>query len=225
MSIKFLAEDDRPREKFELKGKDSLSDAELLAIILKMGTKELSAVELARQILNTVGNNWHNLSRLSIKDLEKFKGIGKVKAIEILSALEIGRRRAAQEVPERRKITDSKIAFELFRPHLADLQTEEFLAIFVNQNNRVLHYGKISSGGITFSAVDVRIVFKTALEHFATGIFVAHNHPSGNLEPSADDRKITKQLQEAGKIMNINLIDHLILNQHTYLSFADESLL
>ncbi len=225
MSLKLLAEDDRPREKFELKGKDSLSDAELLAIILKMGYKEMSAVELARQILNSVGNNWHNLSKLSIKDLERFKGIGKVKAIEILSALEIGRRRAAQDVPERHKITDSKIAFELFRPHLADLQTEEFWAIFVNQNNRVLHYGKISSGGITFSAVDVRIVFKTALEHFATGIFVAHNHPSGNLQPSADDRKITKQLQEAGKILNINLIDHLILNQHTYFSFADESLL
>lgn len=225
MSLKLLAEDDRPREKFELKGKDSLSDAELLAIILKMGYKEMSAVELARHILNSVGNNWHNLSKLSMKDLERFKGIGKVKAIEILSALEIGRRRAAQDVPERHKITDSKIAFELFRPHLADLQTEEFWAIFVNQNNRVLHYGKISSGGITFSAVDVRIVFKTALEHFATGIFVAHNHPSGNLQPSADDRKITKQLQEAGKILNINLIDHLILNQHTYFSFADESLL
>lgn len=225
MSIKFLAEDDRPREKFLLKGKNALSDAELLAIILKIGHKESTAIEVARTILQTVDNNWHNLSKLSLKDLCKFKGIGMVKAIEIQTALEIGRRRAAQEVPERQQLNSSTVAHSFLKPYLADLPTEEFWAVFVNQNNRVLHFEKISSGGITFSAVDIRIVFKIALEHFATGIFVAHNHPSGNLKPSQEDRKITDQIVAAGKIMNITLLDHLILSQESYFSFADEGLL
>lgn len=225
MSIRLLAEDDRPREKFLLKGKDALSDAELLAIILKSGPRELSAVELAREILRSVDNNWHNLSKLSLKDLQKFKGIGEVKAIEILTALEIGKRRAMQEVPERVQIKSSSEAYEMFRPHLSDLSVEEFWVLFVNQSNRVLHLERLSSGGITFSAVDIRLIFKTALERFATGIFVAHNHPSGQLTPSSEDKNITRQLKDAGTILNIRLIDHLILNAGTYLSFADEGLL
>ena len=225
MSIRLLAEDDRPREKFLLKGKDALSDAELLAIILKSGPRELSAVELAREILRSVDNNWHNLSKLSLKDLQKFKGIGEVKAIEILTALEIGKRRAMQEVPERVQIKSSSEAYEMFRPHLSDLSVEEFWVLFVNQSNRVLHLERLSSGGITFSAVDIRLIFKTALERFATGIFVAHNHPSGQLTPSSEDKNITRQLKDAGNILNIRLIDHLILNAGTYLSFADEGLL
>lgn len=225
MSIKYLAEDDRPREKFLLKGKNALSDSELLAIILKIGHKEESAVELARNILKSVDYNWHNLSKLSVNDLTKFKGIGKVKAIEILTALEIGRRRASQEVPERKKITSSKDIFQILHPHLSDLQTEEFWAVFVNQSNSVLHISKMTSGGITNSVVDVRTLFKMALEHFATGIFVAHNHPSGNLKPSEEDRRITRQIAQAGNILQIKLIDHLILNQSHYFSFADEGLL
>lgn len=225
MSIKFLAEDDRPREKFLLKGKNSLSDAELLAIIMGSGNREESAVELGRKILGSVGNNWHNLSLLQISDLMKFKGVGEAKAISIATALEIGRRRAAQEVPEKIQISKSEDTFRILHPHLGDLQTEEFWAIFLNQNNRVLAKKKLTSGGINQSVVDVRILFKTALENFATGIIVAHNHPSGNLKPSQDDISITKIISEAGKVLNIKLLDHIIITQNSWLSFAEENLL
>lgn len=225
MSIKFLAEDDRPREKFLSKGKNALSDAELLAIIMGSGNREDSAVELGRKILNSVDNNWHNLSKLQISDLMKFKGVGEAKAISIATALEIGRRRAAQEVPERIKIGQSTDSFKVLQPYLGDLQTEEFWAIFLNQNNKILAKSKLTSGGINQSIVDVRILFKTALDHLATAIVVAHNHPSGNLKPSVEDIKITKQISEAGKILNIDLLDHLIITQNRYLSFADENLL
>lgn len=225
MSIKFLAEDDRPREKFVLKGRNSLSDAELLAIIMGSGNREDSAVELARKILDSVGNNWHNLSLLQISDLMKFKGVGDAKAISICSALEIGRRRASQEVPEKIQISSSSDLFKILHPYLGDLQTEQFWAIFLNQSNRILGKTQLSSGGINQSVVDVRILFKTALEHFATAIVVAHNHPSGNLKPSQEDLKITKQITEAGKLLNIQVLDHLIISQNSYFSFADESLL
>lgn len=225
MSIKFLAEDDRPREKFVLKGRNALSDAELLAIIMGSGNREHSAVELSRKILDSVGNNWHNLSLLQISDLMKFKGIGEAKAISICAALEIGRRRAAQEVPEKVQISSSSDLFKVLHPYLGDLQTEQFWAIFLNQNNRILGKVQLSSGGINQSVVDVRILFKNALEHFATGIVVAHNHPSGNLKPSQEDLKITKQITEAGKLLNIQLLDHVIISQNSYFSFADESLL
>ncbi|RST28672.1 RadC family protein [Chryseobacterium lacus] len=225
MSIKFLAEDDRPREKFLMKGKNALSDAELLAIIMGSGNRQESAVDLARRILITVENNWHQLSKLSVKDLMKFNGVGEAKAISIASALEIGRRRAAQEVPERKKMTCSKDVFEFLKPYLGDLQTEEFWAVLVNQNNRILHFSQLTTGGISSSIVDVRILFKTALEHFATAVFVAHNHPSGNLKPSQEDIRITKQIAEGGNFLNIKLLDHLILNQTSYYSFADEGLL
>jgi len=225
MSIKFLAEDDRPREKFLLKGKNSLSDAELLAIIMGSGNRDDSAVELGRKILGSVGNNWHNLSLLQISDLMKFKGIGEAKAISIAVALEIGRRRASQEVPEKVQVTSSQESYKVLMPYLSDLQTEEFWAIYLNQNNRILGKGKLSSGGINQSVVDVRILFKTALEHLATGLIIAHNHPSGNLKPSSEDLKITKQIADAGKILNIQLLDHLIIAQNSYVSFADENLL
>lgn len=225
MSIKFLAEDDRPREKFLRKGKNALSDAELLAIIMGSGNREKSAVELGREIFGSSGNNWHNLSLLSLNDLMKFKGVGEAKAISIAAALEIGRRRSAQEVPEKVQVTSSQESYRVLLPYLSDLQTEEFWAIYLNQNNRIIGKGKLTSGGINQSVVDVRILFKTALEHLATGIIVAHNHPSGNLKASAEDLKITKQITEAGKLLNIQLLDHLILTQNAYLSFADENLL
>lgn len=225
MSIKFLAEDDRPREKFVLKGKNSLSDAELLAIIMGSGSRDESAVELGRKILQSVDNNWHNLSLLPLADLMKFKGVGEAKAISIATALEIGRRRAAQEVPEKIQISCSRDIFKVLHPYISDLRTEEFWAIFLNQNNRIVGKSKLSSGGINQSVVDVRILFKAAIDHFATGIVIAHNHPSGNLKASAEDLRITKQISEAGKILNIQLLDHLIIAQNSYLSFADESLL
>lgn len=225
MSIKFLAEDDRPREKFLLKGKNSLSDSELLAIIMGSGSRDETAVELARKILASVNNNWHQLSLLTIKDLMKFKGIGEVKAISIATALEIGRRRAAQEIPEKPKISSSNDAYKILKLHLEDLRTEEFWALFLNQNNKVIHIAQLTQGGINQSLVDIRIVFKTALEHFATGIIISHNHPSGNLKPSSEDINITKKIKEAGDVMNVQLLDHLIVTQNSYLSFADEGLL
>ena len=225
MSLKFLAEDDRPREKFLFKGKNALSDAELLAIIMGSGSRDESAVELARKILQSVENNWHHLSRLQIADLMKFKGVGEAKAISIAAALEIGRRRAAQEIPERTQIKSSNDIFVLLSPFLSDLQTEEFWAIFLNQNNRVQGKSQLSSGGINQSVVDVRILFKAAIDQFATALVIAHNHPSGNLKPSTEDVKITKQIAEAGKILNIQLLDHVIIAQNSYFSFADESML
>lgn len=225
MSLKFLAEDDRPREKFLLKGKNALSDTELLAIIMGSGSRDESAVELARKILQSVENNWNHLSRLQIADLMKFKGVGEAKAISIAAALEIGRRRAAQEIPERTQIKSSNDIFVLLSPFLSDLQTEELWAIFLNQNNRVLGKSQLSSGGINQSVVDVRILFKAAIDQFATALVIAHNHPSGNLKPSTEDVKITKQIAEAGKILNIQLLDHVIIAQNSYFSFADESML
>ncbi len=225
MSLKFLAEDDQPREKFLQKGKNSLSDAELLAIIMGSGNREDSAVELGRKILGSVENNWHNLSLLSISDLIKFKGVGEAKAISIAAALEIGRRRASQEVPEKIQIKNSKDSYKIFMPLLSDLRTEEFWVLFMNQSNKVIGKTKLSSGGINGSVVDIRILFKTALENFATAIIIAHNHPSGNLKPSQEDLKITKLIGEAGKILEIRLVDHLIISQESFFSFADENLL
>ena len=225
MSIKFLAEDDRPREKFLLKGRNSLSDSELLAIIMGSGSRDETAVELARKILASVDNNWHQLSLLTIKDLTKFKGVGEVKAISIATALEIGKRRASQEIPEKPQISSSNDAYQILKFHLAELRTEEFWAIFLNQSNKVIHISQLTQGGINQSIVDIRIIFKNALDHFATGIIVAHNHPSGNLKPSSEDIHMTKKIKEAGVLMNIQLLDHLIITQNSYLSFADENLL
>ncbi|CAA7386030.1 RadC family protein [Chryseobacterium fistulae] len=225
MSIKFLAEDDRPREKFLLKGKNSLSDSELLAIIMGSGNKDESAVELARRILTSVDNNWNQLSLLSVKELVKFKGIGEVKAISIATALEIGRRRASQDIPEKPTISNSKDAYNVLKNYLSDLRTEEFWAIFLNQSNKVIHVAQLTHGGISQSIVDVRILFKTALEHFATAVIIAHNHPSGSLDPSKDDMQITQKISGGGKTLSIQLLDHLIITQNSYFSFSDEGLL
>lgn len=225
MSIKFLAEDDRPREKFLLKGKSSLSDSELLAIIMGSGNRNETAVELARKILTSVNNNWHQLSLLSVKDLIKFKGIGEAKAISIATALEIGRRRSSQEIPEKPMISKSNEAYQILKNQLSDLRTEEFWAIFLNQSNKVLHTSQLTQGGINQSIVDVRVLFKIALDHFSTGIIIAHNHPSGNLKPSREDIEITQKIKEGGGLLNIQLLDHLIITQNSYLSFSDEGLL
>lgn len=225
MTIKFLAEDDRPREKFLQKGKGSLSDSELLAIIMGSGNKGESAVELARKILVSVNNNWHQLSLLSVKDLMKFKGIGEVKAISIASALEIGRRRAGQEIQEKTNVGNSKDAYLILKSQLSDLRTEEFWAIFLNNNNKVIHISQLTQGGISQSIVDVRVLFKTALDYFSTGIIIAHNHPSGSLKPSREDINITQKIKEAGKTLSIQLLDHLIITQDSYFSFSDEGLL
>ena len=225
MSIKFLSEDDRPREKFLLKGKSALSDSELLAIILGSGNTQESAVDLSRRILKSVDNNWQKLSLLSIKDLMKFKGIGEAKAISVAAALEIGRRKASQEIPEKISIKSSAEAFAVFFPHLSDLRTEEFWVIFLNQKNQIIYKSQISKGGITGTIVDVRVLFKIALEHYATSIIVAHNHPTGNLKPSDADLKITRNIKNAGEILDIKLTDHLIIGENAFFSFQDEGLL
>ncbi|MCT2560270.1 RadC family protein [Chryseobacterium herbae] len=225
MTIKFLAEDDRPREKFLLKGKNSLSDSELLAIIMGSGSRDESALELARKILASVNNNWHQLSLLSSKDLMRFKGVGEVKAVSIIAALEIGRRRSVQEIPYRPIISNSSDAYLILKNHLSDLRTEEFWAVFLNQSNKVIHISKLTQGGISQSIVDVRILFKTALDHFSTGIIIAHNHPSGSLKPSKEDIVITQKIKEAGNTLSIQLLDHIIITQDTYCSFSDEGLL
>lgn len=225
MSIKSLAEDDRPREKFLLKGKASVSDSELLAIIMGSGNREESAVELARRILNSVENNWHRLSQLSIKDLMKFKGVGEAKAISIATALEIGNRKSQQEVLERQQISSSKDVFEVLQPHLSDLSTEEFWVVFLNHQNKILYKTCLFRGGIASSVADVRVIFKTALEHFSTRIIVAHNHPAGSLKPSQEDINITKKIDEAGKLLEIELLDHIIIVQNKFYSFKEEGIL
>lgn len=224
-SIKNWAMDDRPREKMLEKGVRALSDSELLAIIMGSGTRELSAVDLAKQILGSVDNNWNNLSRLSVKDLCKFKGIGPAKAIGIITALEIGRRKAAQDLPEKPQITCSKDVFTLMNSLLGDLKVEEFWVIYLNQKNKVIDKKKISLGGITYTAVDSRIIFEIALKENATGIILVHNHPSGTLTPSEADKKLTKNIKEAGKLLNIQLLEHVIITQKSYFSFADEGLI
>ena len=216
MSLKFLAEDDRPREKFLQKGKNALSDSELLAIIMGSGNREESVVELARKILASVNNSWHQLSLLSVQDLMKFKGIGEAKAISIITALEIGRRRAGQEIPERSVIGNSNDAYSILRNQLSDLRTEEFWAIFLNNSNKVIYTSQLTQGGISQSIVDVRVLFRTALEHFSTGVIVAHNHPSGSLKPSKEDITITQKIKEAGKVLNIQLLDHIIITKFIF---------
>ena len=225
MSIKFLSEDDRPREKFLLKGKSALSDSELLAIILGSGNNEDSAVELARKILASVDYNWQKLSKLSIKDLMKFKGIGEAKAISVAAALEIGRRKAAQEIPEKEKVTSVNDLYKIFSQYLSDLQTEEFWAIFLNQKNHVIYKTQISKGGISGTLVDVRVIFRIAIEHLATSVVVAHNHPTGNLTPSQPDISITRRIKEAGDLLDIKLLDHLIIGENSFFSFSEQGLL
>lgn len=221
-SIKNWAEDDRPREKLLLKGQRVLSDSELLAIIMGSGSRNESAVELAKRILSTVNHNWNELAKLSVKDLCEFKGVGEAKAVSILTALEIGRRRATEEFLEKPKFTNSRDVFRLLQSLIGDSPVEEFWVLYLNQANFVIHQEQISKGGINQTTVDVRLIMKTALEKMATGIILAHNHPSGNLQPSRSDIQLTQKIQEAAKLLDIQVIDHLIVTQKAYFSFADE---
>ena len=224
-SIKNWNEDDRPREKLALKGKSSLSDAELLAIIMGSGNRNESAVELGKRILNSAQNNWNELARYSIQDLSKFKGVGEAKAISIITALEIGRRRNAQEILEKPKITSSQDAATILQQQIGDLPTEEFWVMFLNQGNKIIKTEQISRGGITQTAVDVRVIFKRALELMATAIILSHNHPSGNLNPSEADKNITRKIKEASKYLDVQILDHIIVTQKEYYSFADDGIL
>ncbi len=224
-SIKNWAADDRPREKMLSKGHQALSDSELLAILLRSGDKETTAVDLAKQILSSVDNNWSRLSRLSIKDLCKFKGVGPVKAITIITALEIGRRRNSEDIRDKAVIKSGRDTFELMNPLIGDLNIEEFWVIYLNQRNGVIRHEKLSIGGISQTVVDLRLILKTALELMATGIVLVHNHPSGNLNPSSPDRLLTERIKKAAETIDIDVLDHVIVTQKSYFSFAEQGLL
>lgn len=218
------AEDDRPREKFLLKGKSSLSDSELLAILIGSGSRNESAVQLCQRILASSHNNLNLLGKLSIQQLMNFKGIGEAKAISIAAALELGRRRREEEVIELKKITSSKAVFDIMQPLKGELLHEEFWVLFLNNSNKVIYKTQISKGGITGTVVDIRIVFKLALEHNATSIILSHNHPSGKLQASEADIQVTKKIKEAGKNLDIQVLDHVIITEKCYYSFVDEGI-
>lgn len=225
LSIKSWAEDDRPREKLILKGKGALSDAELIAILIGSGNKNESAVDLSKRILNSIENNLNKLGKLSVSDLQKFKGIGEAKAISIITALELGRRRRLEQALVLPKITSSNAVFKIMQPIIGELQHEEFWIIYLNNSNKVLLKEQSSKGGLTGTLVDVRLVFKKAIDLFATAIILCHNHPSGKLAPSIADKSITQKIKLAGETLDIKVLDHLIITENAYFSFADESLI
>ena len=219
------AEDDRPREKFLLKGKSTLSDSELLAILIGSGSRNESAVQLCQRILASTNNNLNLLGKLSIQQLVQFKGIGEAKAISIAAALELGRRRREEETVELLKITSSKAVFQLMQPIIGELSHEEFWVLYLNNANKIIYKSQISKGGLTGTVVDSRVVFKLALEHNATAVILSHNHPSGKLQASQADIHLTKALQQAGKSLEIQVLDHIIVTEKDYFSFADEGML
>lgn len=223
--IKSWAEEDRPREKLLEKGRHVLTDAELIAILIGSGNQNETAVELSKRILASVGNNLNELSKLSVQELMKFKGIGEAKAISIVAALELGRRRKESEGVKREKIGTSDDVFQIMQPLLLDLPHEEFWLLMLSRSNQVIKKELISRGGVAGTVVDTKIIFKTALQNYSSSIIICHNHPSGNLKPSEADLKITQNIKEAGKIMEINLLDHLIITDDGFFSFADEGIL
>jgi len=224
-TIKQWNEDDRPREKLLNKGKISLSDAELIAILIGSGNREESAVELSKKILSSIDNSLNELGKLKVNDLTKFKGIGEAKAISIITALELGRRRRLEEALEKPKISSSKSVFDVMQPIIGELQHEEFWIIFLNNANKIQLKTQMSKGGITGTLVDTRLIFKRALELAATGLILCHNHPSGTLKPSTSDINLTNKIKKGGDVLDIKVLDHIIITEKKYYSFADEGIL
>ena len=225
LSIKDWSEDDRPREKLLQKGIQSLSDAELIAILIGSGNRDMSAVELSKYILSENSNNLNNIAKKSVQELINFKGIGEAKAISILSALELGKRRESSEVEERNKITSSKDVFLLLNSKYKDLPYEEFWVIFLNRSNKIIHKERMSQGGVSGTVVDIRIILKKAIENLASSIILSHNHPSGQLKASKQDLDLTQKLKEAAKLIDVSVLDHIIVADNKYYSFADEGIL
>jgi DNA repair protein RadC len=225
LKIKSWAEADRPREKLLLKGKAVLSDAELIGILIASGTRDKSAVELAKEILSSVGNSLNSLAKLTVKDLMKFKGIGEAKAITIVGALELGRRKKNTESEKKAIIKCSEDAYNVIRPHLEDLKHEEFWILILNRRNQVLKKQHISSGGVSGTVADPKIIFHAALQELASSVLLVHNHPSGNRKPSQADINLTKNLKKAGEVLEIPVVDHIIYTDDGYSSFADDGLL
>lgn len=224
-NIKSWAEADRPREKLLTKGREVLSDAELIAILIGSGTKSLSAIDVGKNILGATKNDLNVLAKYSVKDLMKFKGIGEAKAISIIAALELGRRRKEATVNKKPKITGSTDAFNILKPHLLDLPHEEFWIILLNRANQVIRLKRVSSGGISGTVADVKMIFKEAIEQLASGIILSHNHPSGNKQPSSQDVSLTKKMKEAGIILEIPVLDHIIFAEDQFFSFADNAMM
>lgn len=225
LTIKSWALDDRPREKLVAKGKTTLSDAELIAILIGSGNRNESAVGLSKRILQSVDGNINELAKLSVEKLTNFKGIGEAKAISIITALELGKRRQLETALEKPKITSSKDVFNVMQPIIGDLEHEEFWVLFLNNSNKVLAKDQVSKGGLTATIVDVRLLFKRALELASVGMIVCHNHPSGKLQPSDSDKQLTTKIKESGITLDIKLLDHLIITEKSYFSFADEGLI
>ncbi|HAN19910.1 MAG: hypothetical protein A2X13_11175 [Bacteroidetes bacterium GWC2_33_15] len=222
LKIKDWAVEDRPREKLLQKGISSLSDAELIAILIGTGTKNESAVELSKKVLKNANNNLNELGKLEIKDLMKNKGIGEAKAITILAALELGRRRKISGILEKQKITCSNDIYELFQPLLGDLSHEEFWVLLLNRSNKIIEKFKISQGGVSGTVIDVRLILKNAIEKLASSIILCHNHPSGNNMPSEADDSITNKLVEGCKLLDIKVLDHIIIADTRFYSYTDE---
>jgi len=225
LSIKQWALEDRPREKLLYKGISALTDAELLAILIGSGTKEETAVDVSKRILDSVKNNLHELGKLDIEDLKKIKGIGEARAITIIAALELGRRRKLSDAIEKFQVGSSADVFNFFHPIIADLPHEEFWIIYLNRSNKIIDKQKISQGGIAGTVIDIKLILKNALQKLSSSIIICHNHPSGNKIPSEADLKITKKLKEAADLLDIKVLDHLILTEKEYYSFADEGML
>jgi DNA repair protein RadC len=223
--IKAWAVEERPREKLISRGISALTDAELIAILISSGNSKESAVELSRRILGSVHYNLHELGKMNCDELMQFRGVGEAKALTIISAMELGRRRNQCEALDNLQIKGSKDAADYIRPSIGDLSHEEFWVLFLNRRNKVMDKQKLSQGGMTGTVIDVRLVIKSALEKHATSLIFCHNHPSGNLEPSDADKRITRQLKEAAALMDMPVIDHLVVTQAGYFSFADEGLL
>ena len=224
-TIKHWAADDRPREKMIGKGKGALSNAELIAILIGSGNDQLSAIELAREVLHEVNDNLYDLSKLSIDELKQHKGIGEAKAVSIMAALELGRRWSVTSPKERKTIKSSQEAYEQFLSLIDDPTKEHFMVAYLNKRNIVIKVERISTGGVSETPADPRVVFKNALLKDATAVVLCHNHPSGIAKPSAEDRKMTRQLVAAGKILDIDVLDHLIIGENSYFSLAEEGMM
>ena len=225
LSIKKWAAEDRPREKLVNKGKEVLSDAELIAVLISSGNDKESAVGLAKRILMQVNNDLNALAKYTVNDLKKFKGIGEAKAVSIVAALELGRRRQLTKVKEKAKIASAKDIAEMFIPVLADMPTEEFWVVYMNRSNKVINKERISTGGVAGTVVDIKVLFKKALENLASSIILVHNHPSGTLSPSKMDVEITRKIKESGDLMDVVLLDHVIIAETGYYSFTEDGIL
>lgn len=224
-SIKMWKEDDRPREKMLLKGKSALSDVELLAILIGSGTQGNNAIEMGRILMNKFQNDLNKLAGASVSDLRKINGIGTAKAVTIVSALELSRRREKTEAREQTIIRSSEDVYNLMKPFLLDLKSEEFWVILLNRRNAVIKTSKISAGGMTGTVVDPRLVFRGALEEYACSMILVHNHPSGNTKPSEEDIRLTRSMKSAGEFLEIQVLDHVIFCNGSYFSFADEGMM